>query len=101
MRRVLLLAVLAALACLEQAAPAARPKELFLDAAGLEAMSGLEIELHSPQPAGHRPLVTPDRPWESRMSFYNSVVDNGTHVHLYYDVTIQVRTPGPTLLATR
>ena len=83
-------ALLVALACLEQAALAARPKELFLDASGLMAMSGLEIELNSPDPAGHSPLVTPDRPWESRMSFYNSVVDNGTHIHLYYDVTIQV-----------
>ena len=92
-------ALLVALACLEQSA-APRPKELFLDASGLVAMRGLEIELHHPEPAGHRPLVTPDRPWESRMSFYNSVVDNGTHVHLYYDVTIQARVPGPALLAT-
>jgi hypothetical protein len=63
-------------------------KQLFLDRSCLASLSGLEIALQRPLPAGDKPLLVPDQPWEVQYSFYNSVVDNGTNVALYYDVTI-------------
>jgi hypothetical protein len=33
-------------------------------------------------------LVRVDRPWEHHLWFYNSVVDNGTHVAIYYHVYV-------------
>jgi hypothetical protein len=76
-------------------------RQLFLDDSLIQESSGVEIVMHPLQlprevdAAGygdeHGPVLVPEHPWEgARIAMYNSLVDNGTHILLYYDVR-----PGP------
>ena len=59
-------------------------RHLFFDTDGLAAHSGVEIRVHEPHERDDFAMVY-EEPWENVRSFgYNSVVDNGTHVLIYY-----------------
>lgn len=60
------------------------PRQLFLDTEQISASAGVELRLHRPyEEQGF--AMQYDEPWENLRSFgYNSVLDNGTHVLLYY-----------------
>ncbi len=86
-------ALLAGLALLPPPAAAAAQlrlgaRQLFLDAAALDNLRGAHIEAQRPQPAGDEPVLKVDRPWEHHLWFYNSVVQNGSDVALYYHVYV-------------
>eukprot|EP01048_Picozoa_sp_COSAG05_P018309 COSAG05_NODE_2656_length_2795_cov_2.660237_1_plen_247_part_00 len=72
---------------------AAGRRQLFFDESFLASASGVSVvmkPLHVADDAAIDAVLRPepDRyPWEgSRFNYYHSLVDNGTHVLLYYDV---------------
>ena len=64
-------------------------RQLFMDTADLATVSpNASVRLH--RPVVHGPpepfVLEPEEVWEGgRFNYYHSVVDNGTHVLLYYD----------------
>ena len=67
--------------------------QLFFDMELVAESRNLTIQLHRPAPVAandekqQHKLVISDRPWEDiRIWAYNSLVDNGTHILLYYYV---------------
>eukprot|EP01052_Picozoa_sp_SAG31_P019760 SAG31_NODE_1455_length_8278_cov_2.514366_6_plen_706_part_00 len=61
--------------------------QLFFDDELLAISTNLRIQLHRPMRVGNKQLIVPDQPWENiRFWAYNSLVDNGTHILLYYYV---------------
>ena len=82
-------------------------RQLFFDTLDLASLSNASVKLH--RPTIHGPpedfVLEPETLWEGgRFNYYHSVVDNGTHVLLYYDSLtsdgpvkddIQVRVPPP------
>jgi hypothetical protein len=79
---------LPALAASAQQAPAAQPLdigsrlELFVDGYLIDAMRGLSLKLHSPQPAGT--AISFDKPWEGNVSAYVTVINDGNRYRMYY-----------------
>ena len=77
----------------DEVAPVARTR-LFFDEQEIAAnsMSNVRLRLHKPTVHDDEPpTLVPQSPWEGgRFNYYNSVVDNGTHVLLYYDVRGQL-----------
>jgi hypothetical protein len=65
-----------------------RLHRLFFDLLDTIDARGVSLRTHKPTVHDDEPpAIRPERPWEgSRISYYDSVVDNGTHVFLYYDV---------------
>jgi hypothetical protein len=65
-------------------------KHLLLDRSELVSWGdGVEIAMKRSLPTGDEALLVPDRPWEIKYSFYDSVVDiNGSSVALHYNVII-------------
>ena len=63
-------------------------RQLFLDAEDtvLASAYGTSITMHPIHfPADVQPVLTATEPWEgNRLGYYNSAVDNGSHVLLYY-----------------
>ena len=63
-------------------------RQLFFDTLDLASLSNASVKLH--RPTIHGPpesfVLEPETLWEGgRFNYYHSVVDNGTHVLLYYD----------------
>jgi hypothetical protein len=70
---------------IHQCVAATPTKHLFLDNEQISEHQGVEIRLHRPTEHQNSFALTYDEPWENLRSFgYNSVVDNGTHVLIYY-----------------
>ena len=68
----------------------APPRHLFLDDSAIESQHGVALRMHPAEIDDSLPRLEPGGPgggeWEGgRIIGYNSVVDNGTHVLLYYD----------------
>ena len=72
-------------------------RQLFFDDQLLEEASGVDIQMHPIELSAEvdeagfgeelGPVLVPEHPWEGgRIGPYNSIVDNGTHILLYYDV---------------
>ena len=78
-------ALAAALASVPAATAGAAPaKTLFFDMEDIESSSGVGVRVHPPRER-EAFAITYDEPWENVRSFgYNSVLDNGTHVLIYY-----------------
>jgi hypothetical protein len=80
--------LLPALAASAQQAPAAQPLdigsrlELFVDGYLIDAMRGLSLKLHSPQPAGT--AISFDKPWEGNVSAYVTVIKDADRYRMYY-----------------
>ena len=56
--------------------------ELFVDEYLIDRMDGAHLQLQHPE---RREIVfTCDAPWEDKVAFFNSVVQDGTTVRLYY-----------------
>ena len=63
-------------------------RQLFFDSTDLAQVANASHRLH--RPVIHGPpepfALVPEMPWEGgRFNYYHSVVDNGTHVLMYYD----------------
>ena len=59
-------------------------KQLFFDTDGLAEYKGVTVSVHEPHERDDFAVIY-EEPWENVRSFgYNSVVDNGTHVLIYY-----------------
>ena len=86
-RPAVLAAVLAsAAAAHEHSGPALAhsARTLFFDTMDLAQSQGVGVRVHEPTERSEFALVY-DEPWENVRSFgYNSVLDNGTHVLIYY-----------------
>ena len=78
-------ALAAALAAVPAATAGAAPaKTLFFDMEDIESSAGVGVRVHPPRER-EAFAITYDEPWENVRSFgYNSVLDNGTHVLIYY-----------------
>jgi hypothetical protein len=57
-------------------------RELFVDRFLIERLTGAELRLYHPQPAGV--VFRFDRPWEGVVSGYVTVLQDGADYHLYY-----------------
>ena len=82
--------MLAGVSLLVAASVLAAPRQLFLDESSIESSSGTRLRMHPAVIDDSAPKLLPGGPgggpWEGgRIIGYNSVVDNGTHVLLYYD----------------
>jgi hypothetical protein len=78
------------------AAAGVRRRHFFFDRLEINESDsvGVDIKLHRPS-EGPDFAMTYDEPWENQRSFgYNSVVDNGTHVLLYYLIFTAFPWPG-------
>eukprot|EP01046_Picozoa_sp_COSAG06_P028146 COSAG06_NODE_2520_length_6728_cov_2.725449_3_plen_98_part_00 len=75
----------AALAAMPAAMTGASPaKTLFFDMEDIAESAGVGVKVHAPRER-EAFAMTYDEPWENVRSFgYNSVLDNGTHVLIYY-----------------
>ena len=56
--------------------------QLFVDDYFIDSMSGTELVLQAPQPAG--PAIKFDKPWEGNTSAYVSVFQDGSKYRMYY-----------------
>ncbi|MCP4643936.1 MAG: hypothetical protein GY851_26065, partial [bacterium] len=56
--------------------------EPFVDSYLIDGLSGTELRLHHPRPAG--PTFPLDRPWEGRYSGYSTILDDGGLYRMYY-----------------
>jgi hypothetical protein len=72
-----------------QAATAADPvraladrRELFADRWLIDELTGTELRLHTPRPAGV--AIRMDQPWEGRYSSYFTVLQDGPSFRMYY-----------------
>ena len=70
--------------------------ELFVDDFLIDRMSGVDLRLHSPQPAGT--VLTFDRPWEGNGSGYVTVFRDDDRYRLYYRASNTARAVTRSLL---
>lgn len=56
--------------------------ELFLDRRMIESMSGTDLVLHEPRPAGR--AIAFDLPWEGKYSAYPTILHGSNGYQLYY-----------------
>ncbi|NUQ61279.1 MAG: hypothetical protein HUU20_02255 [Pirellulales bacterium] len=57
-------------------------RELFVDRYLIQRLDGVQLKLHSPQPAGV--ALRLDRPWEGAYSGYFTVIKDGPKYRMYY-----------------
>ena len=57
-------------------------RQLFVDHYLIESMSGVQLKLHRPQPAGN--ILTLDAPWEGSTCDYHTVLTDDDLYRLYY-----------------
>jgi hypothetical protein len=59
--------------------------QLFLDEYIISSKRNVSVALHRPIERTNKQVILSDQPWENwRIWAYNSVVDNGTHILMYY-----------------
>jgi hypothetical protein len=96
------LAAIAAASSARSAAPAidvGTKRQLFLDRRFIAAGKGIELVVHRPRLTGER-LLVPDRPWEDFwIGGYTSVVQEGSRIHLWYEVASKQDRDGSTGVA--
>ena len=61
-------------------------KQLFIDDRFIDRSEDVELTMNPPH-MGEEPVLVPDRPWETRIGGYNTVIREGGRFRMWYDFT--------------